>query len=209
MADPAMQNGGPFPPAKPSVTPMKLKSAFLGLLAAFSVHAQQDYPNRPIRLVVPAAPGGVTDLLARRAASYLDTAIGQRIVVEHRAYDWGIFFADVKSGNTELYTLSWPGISDPHLYFELFHSSNIGNYNRTRYRNAEMDRLTDLGDSVLEPEKRRPYYFQIQELAARDLPFISLWHPKNTAVFRKNIKGVSVHPLGIWRVILAMRKEPG
>ncbi|MGZ3740269.1 MAG: ABC transporter substrate-binding protein, partial [Bdellovibrionota bacterium] len=104
------------------------------------------------------------------------------IIIEHRAYDWGIFFADVKSGNTELYTLSWTGITDPHLYFDLFHSSNIGKNNRTRYKNAEMDKLIMEGDSELDPAKRRPSYLKIQELAAADLPFISLWHPKNTAV---------------------------
>ncbi|WP_330614740.1 hypothetical protein, partial [Clostridioides difficile] len=54
------------------------------------------------------------------------------IMLEHKPFDWGIYFSDVKSGNTELYTLSWPGIADPDLYFELFHSSNIGKNNRTR-----------------------------------------------------------------------------
>jgi peptide/nickel transport system substrate-binding protein len=131
------------------------------------------------------------------------------IILEHRAFDWGIFFADVKSGNTELYTLSWPGISDPHLYYELFNSAGIGQYNRTRYKNPEMDRLTLAGDATSDPVKRRAIYNKVQELAAKDLPFISLWHPMNTAVFRKNIKGVTLHPLGTWRVILSMRKDPG
>jgi peptide/nickel transport system substrate-binding protein len=131
------------------------------------------------------------------------------ILLEHRPYDWGIYFADVKSGNTELYTLSWAGvgISDPHLYFELFHSSQIGRNNRTRYNNPEMDRLIDLGESSLDPEVRRKYYLQVQKLAAEDLPFLSLYHTKNTAVFRKEIKGVTVHPMGTWRVILGMSKE--
>lgn len=130
------------------------------------------------------------------------------IILEHRAFDWGIFFSDVKSGNTELYTLSWTGITDPGLYGELFHSRNIGKNNRTRYKNAEMDKLIDEGASQLDPAKRRPYYLKIQELASRDLPFINLWHPMNTAVFRNNVKGVMVHPLGTWRVILAMSKDP-
>jgi ABC-type transport system substrate-binding protein len=72
-----------------------------------------------------------------------------------------------------------------------------------------MDKLTEEGDSTLDPVKRRAAYVKVQELAAKDLPFISLWFPMNTAVFRKNIKGVSLHPLGTWRVILNMRKDQG
>lgn len=129
------------------------------------------------------------------------------IVIEHRPYDFGIFFSDVKSGNTELYNLMWTGVSDPHLYYDLFHSSQIGKNNRTHYQNPAMDKLLEQGDSTLDPAQRRLAYDEVQALAARDLPFISLWHPQVTAVYRKNIRGVEVHPLGTWRVILAMRKE--
>jgi peptide/nickel transport system substrate-binding protein len=76
-----------------------------------------------------------------------------------------------------------------------------------RYNSPEMDKLIEAGDSTMVPEKRRPYYLAIQELFAKDLPFISLWHPKNTAVFRKNVKGVHVHPLGTWRVLFDVSKE--
>jgi len=67
--------------------------------------------------------------------------------------------------------------------------------------------LIELGDSTLDPVKRKAYYDKVQEIAAADLPFISLWHPKNTAVFRKEVKGVTLHPMGTWRVILSMSKE--
>jgi len=129
------------------------------------------------------------------------------IEIEHRPYDFGIFFSDVKNGNTELYNLTWTGVSDPHLYFDLFHSSQIGKNNRTHYQNPLMDQLLEQGDASLDPAIRRIAYNEVQALAARDLPFISLWHPQVTAVYRKNIHGVEVHPLGTWRVILAMRKE--
>lgn len=129
------------------------------------------------------------------------------IQLTHRAFDWGVFFADVKAGNSEVYTLSWTGVTDPHLYYELFHSSQIGRNNRTRYSNPEMDKLIEQGDATLDVAKRKAIYKKVQEIAADDLPFISLWHPMNTAVFRKNVKGVTLHPMGTWRVILAMSKE--
>jgi tripartite-type tricarboxylate transporter receptor subunit TctC len=44
----------------------------------------QDYPNRPIRLVVPFPPGGVTDILGRVVSERLGAAYGQNVVVENR-----------------------------------------------------------------------------------------------------------------------------
>ena len=58
----------------------------LGLLAAFgtAVHAQSSYPHKPIRLLVPFAAGGTTDLIARIVAEPLGRELGQPVIVENK-----------------------------------------------------------------------------------------------------------------------------
>src|SRR5688572_17760667 len=59
------------------------------LWAAFA-NAQDDYPNKPIRLITPAAQGGTTDILARVFGAKLGEVFKQQIVVDNRASAAGV-----------------------------------------------------------------------------------------------------------------------
>lgn len=65
-----------------------VKRAFGILLAAVALcgaaQAQQNYPVRPVRLIVPSSPGGGTDITARIIAPKLGEYLGQQVVVENR-----------------------------------------------------------------------------------------------------------------------------
>lgn len=68
-----------------------IKASFISLLAlALSPTAQAAWPERPIRLIVPAAPGGTTDITARILSEKIGAELGAQVIVENRAGAAGI-----------------------------------------------------------------------------------------------------------------------
>ena len=63
------------------------RSALLGLALslAMGTASAQAYPNKPVRLIVPFAPGGFTDVVARILGQKLSVAMGQQFIVENKA----------------------------------------------------------------------------------------------------------------------------
>ena len=84
---------------------MKLIAGALVFLFCGSVHAQA-YPSKPVRLIVPYAPGGTSDILARQIGPKLTEAWGQPVVVENRTGANGNVGADfVAKSAPDGYTL--------------------------------------------------------------------------------------------------------
>ena len=71
--------------------------AILAICMAVTCHlaSAQSWPNRPIRLVVPHAAGGVTDVVARLVGQSLGEALGQPVVVDNRPGAGGILGTDI------------------------------------------------------------------------------------------------------------------
>jgi len=91
---------------------------------ALPAGAQDAWPNRPIRLVVPFTPGGVTDTSGRLVAEYLGQRLGQQVVVENRPGASGnIGTAQVKGAPADGYTLvlAFDGtmVINPHVFSKL------------------------------------------------------------------------------------------
>ena len=64
-----------------------LRTALLATLAAFAVAAPAqpaDYPNQPIKFIVPVPPGGAADVMSRMVAEHLQAKWGQTVVVENK-----------------------------------------------------------------------------------------------------------------------------
>ncbi len=68
--------------------------------------AAQNYPSKPIRMMVPAAPGGVTDIAARAIAPQMTELLGQPIIVDNRSGAGGVPGTDiVAKASADGYTL--------------------------------------------------------------------------------------------------------
>src|SRR5258708_4874159 len=74
-----------LPPGGTMSSRVALASLLLALLAAPVAHAQsENYPAKPVRLLIPYAPGGATDIIARQVAAKLPEVMGGTWVIENR-----------------------------------------------------------------------------------------------------------------------------
>src|SRR5690606_14941295 len=77
-----------------------MKALLSAMIAALAIvgsgaNAAEQYPTRPIRMIVPFAPGGGSDVIARLVASKVGPILGQSVLVENRPGASGIIGADI------------------------------------------------------------------------------------------------------------------
>ena len=87
---------------------------------------------------------------------------------------------------------------NPDMLRRVFHSSQVpaaGGFNRVHYRNADVDRLIDAASAAAGDDDRRRLYGEVQQVVARDVPYIPLWYKTNIAVFQPGLHGVRLSPI--------------
>ncbi len=110
-------------------TSLKTLTALSVALAA-SVSFAQAFPSKPIKIIVPFAPGGSTDIVARIMASKMSKTIGQTVIVENRAGAGGsIGAAEIAKAAPDGYTIGMGSVSTM--------GTNI-----VAYKNNKLDPLT-------------------------------------------------------------------
>src|SRR6476661_10905166 len=98
--------------------------------AAFALHAQ-DFPNRPIKLVVPQAPGSGADVVSRMLADSMTKQLGQPVVVDNRPGANGLIASQLVAKEA------------PDGYTLLQTSVSLVSFNKYLYKNQSIDAIRD------------------------------------------------------------------
>lgn len=166
-------------------------------------------PRPRMHLVYKTSSDAFRVAVARVIAAQL-AEIG--IEVEIRSFEFATFFADVKKGSFQIASMQTNDLNEPDYHYFYFHSSRIPDArnpdggNRWRYRNPEVDRLTEAGRRELDLPKRKAIYAEVQRLVAEDVPIVPLWHEDNLALSNVDVQGYHMTPnarlaglVGTWK----------
>jgi tripartite-type tricarboxylate transporter receptor subunit TctC len=110
---------------------LHLAAGAVALPAASRIARAQTYPNRPVRIIAPTAPGGAPDILARLIGPWLSERLGQQFVVENRP-----------GGGTNIGTEAV--VRAPPDGYTLLLVSTSGAINATLYDRLNFDFLRDI-----------------------------------------------------------------
>lgn len=120
------------------------------------------------------------------------------IDVHIESLEWGGFYARIKRGDFQVFSLSWVGIVDPDIYRWILYSKMWppAGANRGRYANAQVDRWLDQAEASEDEQKRAALYHLVQMQMYRDQVYIPLWYEPVIAVSGPRLQGFVPRPDG-------------
>ncbi len=121
------------------------------------------------------------------------------IALDIRSFEFATFFSDVTHGAFQMYGLRWiGGNEDPDIFEYAFDSAKFppNGANRGFYSNPRIDALIDKARRAVDPNVRRPLYFEVQRILAEDLPYFNLWYLDNVLVHTRRVRNLKLNPAG-------------
>lgn len=121
------------------------------------------------------------------------------IEVRIRTVEWAAFIEKfINPRNFDAIIMGWTIAQDPDN-FDVWHSSKYEGtgLNFIGYSNPEVDDLLNKGRHLLDPEKRKPIYWRIQEILHEEQPYLFLYVPLALPIIRSDVKGIEPAPAGI------------
>jgi len=112
------------------------------------------------------------------------------IDVSIESLEWGGFYARIKRGDFQMFSLSWVGITDPDIYRWMLHTEMQPpkGANRGRYSNTQVDEWLDKAAVNEDISERKVLYAKIQQQMAKDQVYIPLWYDAVVAVSGARLK---------------------
>lgn len=167
--------------------------------AAEKLLDEAGYPRKEGKFRFELSLKSTTDVtrisIAKAIASQLKR-IGIKVVVE--SMEWGRFKLDLEQGRIQMWAAQWIGFKDPDIYRFAFSTENFppNGANRGWYSNPALDTLLQAGREKPDFAERKKIYDQVQNILAKDKPYVFLWHEENFAVVNENLKDFELYADG-------------
>jgi len=173
------------------------------LLREAGYHAQH-----PLRLDYKTS----SDPFRLRIATVLQQQLAEAgIEVEIHSYDWGTFYADIKAGRFQMYSLAWVGVKSPDIFRYAFHSASLPpeGANRGRLADPQVDALLERAMRASAQAEQAQLYRQLQALLQERLPYVPLWFEDQFFAARQDIQGYALDAHGAYDALLhTLRGQP-
>lgn len=121
------------------------------------------------------------------------------VKVNIRILEWATFINEyINKGNFDAIVMGWNIVQDPDI-FDVWSSSRCGGngLNFICYKNEEVDRLLEVGQSTYDNAERKKAYDKIQEILAEDAPYTFLYVPDSNTALSKRFRNINPAPAGI------------
>jgi len=145
-----------------------------------------------------------------RLATIIQYQLGQvGIGVDLQSYDWGTFYGDIKSGNFQMYSLSWVGLKMPDIFRYIFHSASVppAGANRGYYNDEHADALIRNAEIRPRLEDMAKIYRELQAYLHKQLPYVPLWYEDNLLARRRNVTGYTLSADGNYDGLLSVERR--
>ena len=116
-----------------------------------------------------------------------------------RVVEWAAFLKEfINKKNFQAVIMGWTTPQDPDLY-DVWHSSKTkeGELNFISYKNPELDKYIELARHTFDREKRKEYYYKVQDILAEDQPYTFLYVPDALNCVNSRFYGIEPAPAGI------------
>jgi len=156
-----------------------------------------DKDGRPFSFAIITNQGNTQRIKAGVIIQQRLAEIG--IKVSLRIVEWAAFIKEfVDKGRFDAVILGWNILQDPDIY-GVWHSSMAveGGLNFTRYTNPRLDELLERGRTMVEQDKRKPIYDEVQQILYDEVPYSFLYVPKSLPIVQARVQNIKAAPAGI------------